>query len=68
VADQVIKEGKLMCALLSEPGSTGLLPTSYACSAQARRVPGGYVLAGKKAFCSLVEASDEYAQNIGGAG
>lgn len=58
VADLVIKQGKLICALLSEPGSTGLLPTSYACATQARRVAGGYVLSGKKAFCTMVAASD----------
>ena len=58
MADLAIKEGKLIAAILSEPGSTGLLPTAFACSAQARRVPGGYLLNGKKAFCTMVEASD----------
>src|SRR5262249_47369883 len=58
VADLAIKEGKLIAALLSEPGTTNLLYSTRACSTQARRVSGGYVLTGKKAFASMVEASD----------
>ena len=58
VADLVIKEGKLIAASVSEPGSTGLLPTSYACSTQARRVSGGYQLTGTKAYCTMAESSD----------
>ena len=58
VADLVTKEGKLIAANASEPGSTGLLPTSYACSTQASRVPGGYQLTGTKAFCTMAGSSD----------
>lgn len=58
VADLVVKEDKLIATTLSEPGSTGLLPTSYACSTQAQRVPGGYQLVGTKAYCTMGESSD----------
>jgi alkylation response protein AidB-like acyl-CoA dehydrogenase len=58
VADLAIKDGKLIAALLSEPGTTNLLYSTRACGTQARRVSGGYVLTGKKAFASMVEASD----------
>ena len=58
IADLVVKEGKLICASLSEPGFTGLLPFAYACSTQARPVSGGYQLTGTKAYCSMVESSD----------
>jgi alkylation response protein AidB-like acyl-CoA dehydrogenase len=58
VADLIIKEHKLVAALLSEPTTTNLLYSTRACGTQARRVPGGYVLNGKKAFASMVESSD----------
>lgn len=58
VADLVIKEKKLIAALLSEPGTTNLLYSTRACSTQARRVPGGYALTGRKAFATMVEAAD----------
>lgn len=58
LADLAVKQGKLFAGLLSEPGTTSLLPTSYACSTQARRVSGGRLLNGKKAFASMVEAAD----------
>ena len=58
ISDLVIKEGKLICASLSEPGFTGLLPFTYACATQARPVPGGYQLTGTKAYCTMVESSD----------
>jgi alkylation response protein AidB-like acyl-CoA dehydrogenase len=58
VADLVIKEGKLVAALFSEPATTNLLYSTRACSTQARRVPGGYILNGRKAFASMVEAAD----------
>src|SRR5437867_2551047 len=58
VADLVIKEKKLVAALLSEPGTTNLLYSTRACSTQARRVPGGYTLTGKKAFATMAEAAD----------
>ena len=58
IADMIIKDGKLTADSVSEPGTTGLTPTTYACSTQAKRVPGGYVLNGKKAFCSMIESAD----------
>jgi alkylation response protein AidB-like acyl-CoA dehydrogenase len=58
VADLVITEKKLIAALLSEPGTTNLLYSTRACSTQARRVPGGYTLTGKKAFATMAEAAD----------
>jgi len=58
VADLIVNERKLIAALLSEPGTTNLLYSTRACSTEARRVPDGYVLTGKKAFASMVEASD----------
>ena len=58
VADLAVKEGKLFAGLLSEPGTTGLLPTSFACSTQARLVPGGRSLNGGKSFCSMVDSAD----------
>ena len=58
VADLVVKEGKLICASLSEPGFTGLLPFTYACYTQAKRVSGGYQVTGTKAYASMAESSD----------
>jgi alkylation response protein AidB-like acyl-CoA dehydrogenase len=58
VVDLVIHEKRLIVALLSEPGTTNLLYSTRACSTQARRVPGGYMLMGKKAFATMVEAAD----------
>lgn len=58
VADLAIKEGKLMCTSVSEPTSSSHLATSYTPSVEARKVPGGYRLYGKKAFASMWEASD----------
>lgn len=58
VAELATKQGKLIAASLSEPGSTSLVPMTVACSTQARRVSGGYRISGKKAFCSMGESSD----------
>jgi alkylation response protein AidB-like acyl-CoA dehydrogenase len=58
VADLAIKQEKLMCTSVSEPNSSSLLPTAYTPSLSARKVDGGYLLNGKKAFCSMVESSD----------
>ena len=58
VADLVIQEQKLIASLVSEPGTTNLLFSTRACSTQARRVPGGYTLTGKKAFATMVAAAD----------
>jgi alkylation response protein AidB-like acyl-CoA dehydrogenase len=58
VADLAIRQGKLMCTSATEPGTSSLLPSSYVFSIEARRVPGGYRIYGRKTFCSMVEASD----------
>lgn len=58
VADLAINQGKLMCTSVSEPNSSSLLATAYTPSLSARKVDGGYIINGKKAFCSMVESSD----------
>jgi alkylation response protein AidB-like acyl-CoA dehydrogenase len=58
VAEIAINQGKLISALLSEPGTTGLAYSTRACSTQIRRSGDGYLINGKKAFASMVEASD----------
>ena len=58
IADLAVKERKLICASVSAPNSSSLLGTATNTSLQARKVPGGYTLHGKKAFCSMVESSD----------
>lgn len=58
VAELATKENKLIAAILSEPSTTSIVPMSYACSTQARRVAGGYLLSGKKGFSSMAESSD----------
>ncbi len=58
VAELAVERKQLICALLSEPGTTGLLYSTRACGTRVRRTPEGHVLNGKKAFCSMVEASD----------
>ena len=58
IADLVIKEGKLFCALLSEPGTAGYVYSTRACSTQVERRNGGYSLTGKKAWGSMIDASD----------
>lgn len=58
IADLAVKDGKLFCGLLSEPGTTGLVYSSRACSTTARRTEDGYVLNGKKAFATMADAAD----------
>ncbi|MBB6446571.1 acyl-CoA dehydrogenase family protein [Bacillus benzoevorans] len=58
VADLVTKEGKLLCQSVSEPTSSSLIGQSYTPSLIAKKVEGGYLLNGKKAFASMFEASD----------
>lgn len=58
VADLAINQGKLMCTSVSEPNSSSLLATAYTPSLSVKKVNGGYILNGKKAFCSMVESSD----------
>jgi len=58
VADLVVNQGKLISALLSEPGTSGLAYSTRACSTQIMRSGGRYLISGRKAFASMVEASD----------
>jgi len=58
-ADLVVKEQKLLAYSITEPGASSLaIGPSYASSVQARQVPGGYVLRGRKSFLSMVEGCD----------
>ena len=58
LANLAITEGKLVSAAFSEPATTNLLYSTRSCATQARRVPNGFVFNGKKAFATMVEASD----------
>ena len=58
IADLVIRDGKLLCGSLSEPGHAGLMYSSRLCSTQIRRTEPGYVVNGRKNFCTMVDASD----------
>ena len=58
ISDMVLKEGKLISAVFSEPQFTGLIPSSYTCATTARRVDGGVVVNGMKSFATMVEAAD----------
>lgn len=58
VANLVVKEKKLICQSVSEPSSSSLIGQSYTPSLKAKKVEGGYLLNGKKAFASMFEASD----------
>ena len=58
VAQLMIGARKLMANLISEAGTTNLLYSTRASSTQARRVAGGYVLNGRKAFASMMSSAD----------
>ena len=58
LADEIVKPDKLLAAVLSEPGTTGLLPSTFACSTQARKVDGGWRLNGRKGFCTMAQSAD----------
>jgi alkylation response protein AidB-like acyl-CoA dehydrogenase len=58
IADLVVKEGKLTCGSLSEVGHAGLLYSTRTCSTQLRRVDDGYLLNGRKTFCTMADAAD----------
>lgn len=59
IAQLVAKEHKLFASAFTEPGSSSLLiGLPFVPSVQARRVDGGYMLQGRKAFTSMGEASD----------
>lgn len=58
VADLVIKDGKFICQSVSEPSSSSLIGQSYTPALKAKKVQGGYILSGKKAFASMFESSD----------
>ncbi|VEF46581.1 acyl-CoA dehydrogenase type 2 domain [Bacillus freudenreichii] len=58
VANLVINEKKIICQSVSEPSSSSLIGQSYTPSLKAKKVAGGYILRGKKAFASMFESSD----------
>ena len=58
LANDVVRQNKLLAAILSEPGTTGLLPSTFACATQARRVEGGWRLNGRKGFCTMAQSAD----------
>jgi alkylation response protein AidB-like acyl-CoA dehydrogenase len=58
IADLVVKEGKLVCGSLSETGHAGLVYATRTCATQIRRTEGGYLLNGRKTFCTMVDAAD----------
>lgn len=57
---KLVLGGALICAPLSEPAASSLLPATYLPSLSARRVDGGLEVTGTKMFASYWEAS-EYA-------
>ena len=59
VADLAVREQKLFSYSVTEPGGSSIaLGPSYAFQVEARRVPGGYALSGRKSFVSMVESSN----------
>lgn len=57
LAKMVVHEHKLVAGNFSEPTTSGLVGTPVP-TARARRVDGGYLISGRKAFASMVEAAD----------
>jgi alkylation response protein AidB-like acyl-CoA dehydrogenase len=57
-ANYICRDGKLLSNLISEAGTTNLLYSTRASSTQAKRVDGGYVLNGRKAFASMISSAD----------
>jgi alkylation response protein AidB-like acyl-CoA dehydrogenase len=59
IADLVVKQRKLIAGNFSEPQTSGLAASHGRPATRARHVEGGgYRVNGKKAFASMVEASD----------
>jgi alkylation response protein AidB-like acyl-CoA dehydrogenase len=58
LANEIVRPDKLLAAILSEPGTTGLLPSTFACATQARKVDGGWRLNGRKGFCTMAQSAD----------
>lgn len=58
MAELVIGEGKLICGVGSEPGSSSHLGASLFVNTRAQRVEGGYRIYGQKRFATMWEASD----------
>jgi len=57
-ADLAVRDGKLIAATFSEPGTSSLLLSTYLPTLHARPVDGGYRLTGRKVFVSTIEAAD----------
>ena len=57
-ADLAVRDGKLIAATFSEPGTSSLLLSTYLPTLHAQRVDGGYRLTGRKVFVSMIEAAD----------
>lgn len=55
---EIVLDGALICAPLSEPAASSLLPGTYLPTLSAKRVAGGLEVTGVKMFASLWEASD----------
>lgn len=55
---ELVLDGALICAPLSEPAASSLLPGSFTPTVKATRVPGGLEITGVKMFASMWEASD----------
>jgi alkylation response protein AidB-like acyl-CoA dehydrogenase len=58
VANLVLNDGALICAPLSEPSSSSLLPSTYLPALSATRCDGGLRITGNKMFASIWEGSD----------
>ncbi len=55
---ELVLDGALICAPLSEPAASSLLPGSFTPAVKATRVDGGLEITGVKMFASMWEASD----------
>jgi len=58
VADLVVRQQKLIAGNFSEPNTSGLVASHAAPATRARRIAGRYRITGRKAFASMLEATD----------